>query len=207
MFRNIGKQVVQRLSALVARNELFERYGERPTEPALPPGAWSGSSDASEAIETEESADEDDEDDEDDEAHSMLRSPAEIKAGLQSGPMVVNHWATWCESCLAEKDMIRDLAERITVPMVGVSWDVFEGSDPATALADVEKFSAESRLSWNHWVVDATPEAFFDVFPLENKSVPQTWVVNAEGEIVYRVDGMVGAQEANEIVRHLGSLG
>ena len=123
MFRNIGKQVVQRLSALVARNELFERYGERPTEPALPPGAWSGSSSASEAVETEESADEDDDDDE---AHSMLRSPADIKADLQSGPMVVNHWATWCESCLKEKDMVRDLSERITVPMVGVSWDVFE---------------------------------------------------------------------------------
>jgi thiol-disulfide isomerase/thioredoxin len=204
VFRNIGKQVALRLSTWVARNELFERTGERPTEPALPPGAWSGSSDASEAIETEESADEDDDDPV---ALSMLRSPAEIKAGLQSGPMVVNHWATWCESCLAEKDMVRGLAERITVPMVGVSWDVFEGSDPATALADVEKCSTESRLNWNHWVVDATPEAFFEVFPLENKSVPQTWVVNAEGEIVYRVDGMVGAQEADEIVRHLGSMG
>jgi hypothetical protein len=55
-------------------------------------------------------------------------------------------------------------------------------------------------------VVDATPEAFFDEFSLANKSVPQTWVVNGEGEIVYRVDGIVGADEADEIVRQLESL-
>ena len=119
---------------------------------------------------------------------------------------MLNHWATWCESCLAEKDMVRSLAERITVPLVGVSWDVFEGMDAATALADVMKCSVESGLNWNHWVVDATPEAFFGEFPLDNKSVPQTWVVNGKGEIVYRVDGIIGAEQADEIVRQLESL-
>lgn len=206
MFRNIGKQVVRQLSAWVSRNELFERYGERAIEPPLAPGAWSGASGATEAEDSTGEADEDDEGDEDAHPKSMLRSPAEIKTGLQSGPMVLNHWATWCESCLAEKDMVRSLAERITVPLVGVSWDVFEGMDAATALADVKKCSVESGLSWSHWVVDATPEAFFDEFSLDNKSVPQTWVVNGEGEIVYRVDGIVGADEADEIVRQLESL-
>ena len=200
MFRNLGKQMVMRISALVARNELFERYGERPTEPPLPEGAWSGSTDASEAEEPEES------DDEDDEAHCTLRSPVEIRAGLQTGPIVVNHWATWCESCSTEKDVVRDLADRINVPLVGVSWDAFEGRDSAAALADVEQYSAESRLNWPHWVVDATPDAFFEEFSLENHTVPQTWVVNGDGEVVYRVDGMVGPREADEIVRQLGAL-
>ena len=91
--------------------------------------------------------------------------------------------------------------------MVGVSWDVFEGADSATALADVDQCRTESRLKWKHWVIDGTPQAFFDVFPLDNKSVPQTWVVNSQGEVVYCVDGAVGSQEADEIVRQVGQLG
>ena len=33
MLRTIGKRLAVQLSALVARNELFERYGDRPVQP------------------------------------------------------------------------------------------------------------------------------------------------------------------------------
>ena len=39
--QSIGKRVALQLAALVARNELFERYGDRPVQPPLGPDDWS----------------------------------------------------------------------------------------------------------------------------------------------------------------------
>ena len=36
----MGKRVALRVSSIVARKELFERYGERPVQPPLKPGTW-----------------------------------------------------------------------------------------------------------------------------------------------------------------------
>ena len=95
MIRKVSKQVVQRVSSLVARHELFERQGERPVQPPLPPDAWSG---GSEAATVEGPANEDDDD-----PTCRVSDADDIVALLKSGPMVVNHWATWCESCMADR--------------------------------------------------------------------------------------------------------
>lgn len=192
MIRKVSKQVVQRVSSLVARHELFERQGERPVQPPLPPDAWTG---GSEAPSVEGPSNEDD-----DEPTCRVSDADDIVALLKSGPMVVNHWATWCESCMAEIDVVRQLADSIDVPLVGISWDSFEDGDLARSLQEVETVVREQAMTWPHHVVSGHPDDFFSALEVEPQQIPQTWIVGADGEVVHRIHGVIEAKELPKIV-------
>ena len=74
--QTMGKRVALRVSALVAKNELFERYGERPVQPPLEPGRWAGSSEDAEASPEDGSSDDDDDEEEKREIPSGCRMTA-----------------------------------------------------------------------------------------------------------------------------------
>lgn len=197
VFRKLSKQVVQRVSSLVARHELFERQGERPVQPPLSPGAWSSGSEPS----TDSASD--DEGDPDDEHRSIAADPDALREALRRGPFVVNHWATWCESCIAELPAIRDLAERAPWPMVGVSWDSFEDGDIVRSLREVDEVAAAERLRWRQYVVDGHPDDFFGEFAIEEQQIPQTWLVDSDGTITHRIHGVIDGAEVDAILKQM----
>ena len=83
--RTMGKRVALRVSAVVARNELFERYGERPVQPPLEPGTWSGSSDEGDSPQQEPGSDDEDED-----PQCSVVNVDQVRALLNDGPMVIH---------------------------------------------------------------------------------------------------------------------
>ncbi len=195
LLQSIGKRVALQVAALVSRNELFERYGDRPTQPPLSPDAWSqGADDDVQSKPSIESV------------IPRLMGATAIKRGISAGPMVVNHWATWCESCSTEKTALKALFERINVPMVGVSWDAFEGASFDEALEAVQTEAADSGLAWEQWVVKGKPPHFFKVLGVQVKQVPQTWLVNAEGEVVHCIEGPIDASDVDSLVERVEAL-
>ena len=193
--RTMGKRVALRVSAVVAKNELFERYGERPVQSPLQPGTWVAPSGE------EESSDEDDK-----EPDCKVANTDEVRAYIRNGPAVIHHWATWCESCIEEMAVLRRLIGRSSVPVLGLSWDAFEGQAAQACVSEVRDVARAHRLENDNWVLDAEPEAFFDSLGMEFRQVPQTWVINGSGEIVHRVDGVVSAEALDDVLQAVESL-
>jgi len=187
--------VALQVAALVARNELFERYGDRPVQPPLDPDAWLDSGNEAEVTLEEVTTGE-----------SQLLGATAIGRAISKGPMVVNHWATWCESCADEKPALKALARQADVPIVGVSWDAFEGADYDEALQLVQRFVEEEGLTWDQLVVKGKAPHFFKVLGVEFKQIPQTWIVDASGEVVHRIEGPIEASDVDALLKRVESL-
>jgi len=192
---SIGKRVVLQVAALVARNELFERYGDRPVQPPLGPDAWSSKDDETEAAVDDAVV-----------GDCKLVGATAIGRAIAKGPMVVNHWATWCESCADEKPSLKALERGANVPVIGISWDAFEGADVSEALEAVQRMVTEEGLTWDQLVVKGKAPHFFKVLGIEFKQIPQTWLIDASGKIVHRVEGPIDAAGVDALLKRVESL-
>jgi len=135
-------------------------------------------------------------------AQEMLSVPVLDLEALQDwlgpgrGLRVVNHWATWCIPCVEEFDLLKSLHAQLPdgVPLEGLSWDLFDPRGDEDDIAEhVANFSAGHRLEWSSVLIGESVEApsFFEMFSVTNETIPQTWVVDDLGAVLYRVDGVL----------------
>jgi thiol-disulfide isomerase/thioredoxin len=194
MLRTMGKRLALRVSSLVAGHELFERAGERSVQPPLEPGAWEGlASPSAEAMPTVAAA-------------ARLLTAAPIKHEISQGPAIVHHWATWCESCMTETAALKALAARTGVPLVGVSWDTFQTPSPEAALTAVQAAVSAEEMDWKQLVVKGGSAHFFKVMGIQTKTVPQTWLVDAKGEVHLRIEGPIDMSSLDDLVEKVNAL-
>ena len=174
----------KKLAQKAASHELFEKPGERIPQPLLAPLA----------------------------AVAPLKPPAvgaklcpatEIQQFLEQPNqwLVVNHWATWCDPCLEELPELRKLNASLPkdAMLLGISWDLFEGGSPPSALSRVGEFMEENALSYPNWLVVDEPEEFFSTLSIEWKRIPQTLVISPAGEVVKRINGLLTSAHLEEI--------
>lgn len=192
VLRTIGKRLAVQLSAFVARNELFERYGDRPVQPPLDKDAWSEGLEAPE-VDSGKPAPE-------------LLGAAAIKRVVAEGPAVVHHWATWCEACSAEVSLLDTLAARADARMVALSWDGFEGADDQTAIAQVTEAQDDFGAGWKHIVVKGKPPHFFRTLGVSHKQIPQTWLVGQNGEVLHRIEGPMTQADVDDLIARASKL-
>jgi len=114
-----------------------------------------------------------------------------IKASelTHDGPMVVSFWATWCKPCISELDAMADYHEDLVADanlrMVAIS------IDNARTSARVAPFVA-SR-GWNYDVyIDANSDLRR---AMGVNNVPHTFLLNAQGEIVWESNRYVPGEE------------
>lgn len=197
LVRSVIKSVLTRVANRVAKNELFEKPGERaPTEPLEPdakdepepPGRGFGGKLAP--------------------ACSPATTAVIQQAMTPSGrPVVVHHWATWCDPCEEELPLVQELYEAVgdRVDVVGVSWDRFQdGGALDRTLKRVREFKQRHLLTWSSLVATDDPDGFFEELGLDFEQIPQTLVFSAEGELLEHIRGAMDA-EAAERVRALVS--
>jgi len=129
-----------------------------------------------------------------DEIHEAVFGPGEVR--------LVNHWATWCEGCLEELDLLVELRAALSsdVKFLGISWEGFEGGMLGQDLIDeVRSHSRLHGLSWNSLLVEAPPPEFFDRLGMECQTIPQVWLVDAKGTVVHRVERVLQPEDVQEL--------
>ncbi len=182
LVRAVAKAVLTRVARVVEKNHLFEKPGERQHQPKLPH----------------------DEDSEEPGPGTRAVDLEALKAALapRSRPLLVHHWATWCDPCEEELPLVEQLAQELDgrLELVGVSWDRFQDFGRLQDTVDaVRGFSDAKGLSWPSLVVDADPEALFEALELDFRKVPQTRVIGPDGGLLLRVDGVLSAQDLDNI--------
>ncbi|HCH61901.1 MAG: hypothetical protein CL927_20015 [Deltaproteobacteria bacterium] len=216
--RQLIRASIRQVSSVVARNELFERPGERAvTAPLSPrqvePEAPVPSPTMSQvgAANVAESAPHPAAKADDDRQEPRLAQQIEVCdvvdierlteiLGPKRGVRVVNHWATWCIPCIEEFDLLKSLFDRLPegVAFQGISWDLFDPRGDEDDIAEhVVNFATGHALPWDTVLIgeETSPESFFEAFSLTTQTVPQTWVLDDSGSVVHRIEGaLVPAQ-------------
>ncbi len=204
LVRSAVRRVAERVARVVAQDDLFEKPGERaptaplpvdpvsdppapiPDEPVVSTAAASGPAAGCEPVDL-----------------------ASLQAACATGgkPLVIHHWATWCEPCEEELPRIEALAGALAgqARVLGVSWELFEGGgDPGTVAQRVAAYQQGAGLSWPSLLFTEEPEALFDALSLSFERIPQTQVLGADGRVMKRFDGPISQADVTDLVGLLG---
>ncbi len=199
LVRSTMRRVAERVARTVADDDLFEKPGERASTPPFdsvppPPDRDLPEEPVVSGAEAE--------------ALSGPCQPvgaAALQAACATGgqPLVLHHWATWCEPCEEELPRIEQLAGALgdQARILGVSWELFEGGGDPTAVADrVAAYQEHAGLTWPSLLYTDAPESLFDSLALSFERIPQTQVLGADGRVLKRFDGPLTAADVDEVV-------
>ena len=108
----------------------------------------------------------------------------------QSGKItVISFWATWCAPCKKELDAIADVysdwQDNYDMELVAVSIDTRRAAATIPALVDSK--------GWEYTVLNGKPTELQTAFDFQ--TIPQTFLVNQEGKIIYHHNGYVPGDE------------
>lgn len=112
-------------------------------------------------------------------------SPAGLsKADLMTGETIVlNVWASWCGPCRVEHPILMDIAKAGVVPLYGLNYK----DKPA----DAQRFLDQLGNPYAKIGTDTTGRVGIDFGVY---GVPETFVINGKGEIVYKHVGPIDRQ-------------
>lgn len=105
-------------------------------------------------------------------------------ADLAQGKVtVVNFWASWCVSCVEEHPLLAELSKAADVEIYGVA----QKDDPA----DTRRFLARYGNPFTRLGTDRSGRTSIDwgVY-----GMPETFIVNGKGDIVYKQVGPISPQ-------------
>lgn len=182
--RSLTRRVLAGLARRVERDDLFEKAGERaPTAPlprvAPPPGAQAHPTGASRPKEG-----------------CVPVDAAALAAALRptGRPLVVNHWATWCDPCVEEMPRLVRAAAGVgdVGEFIGVSWELFDHPGDTRKVADrVSRFADSMGIGYPSVLYTGTPESLFAACHLESHLIPQTFVLAADGRVAWHHAGIL----------------
>jgi cytochrome c biogenesis protein CcmG/thiol:disulfide interchange protein DsbE len=126
----------------------------------------------------------------------------------QGRPLVVNHWATWCDGCLEEIPALVGLhrAWGDRVPFVGVGWELLSGGEVGPAVDAVSAAHRDHGMPWRTLVYTGTAEDLFSGLELTSEQIPQTFVFDGEGAVRFWHLGALGEREVEAIEALLATL-
>ena len=164
----------KRVAKRVKKNHLFEQPGERVPQPPV----------------FTEVLDE----------RTRLMNAGDIEERLL-GARVVNHWATWCEPCVEELDILASIQSHIGAEkMLGINWDLFQGGSYTEAKVDIAEQIEKLGLEYSQCVVSDEPDVFFQQFDLEQQIVPQTFVYSPMFEVLFHRVGVLTEEDIATVV-------
>lgn len=119
-------------------------------------------------------------------------------------PLVVNHWATWCDPCVEELPrLVRSAAGLGDVAeLLGVSWDLFDHPGDAKKVAKkVGAFADSVGVGYPSVLYTGQPQELFDACKLDYELIPQTLVIAPDGTVVYHHKGMLTDDDVFPLIR------
>ena len=123
-------------------------------------------------------------------------SPAISLAALRGRPVVINFWATWCVPCQAEHELLQEAAQIYgdRVQLLGI---VYEDSLP-----QVQRYLQRHGNSFPQ-LLDPDSRAAID---FGVAGVPESFVVDAAGQLVHKEAGMLSVAILQQVVTPLARL-
>lgn len=206
LIKDLARRAAARVARRVAQKELFERPGERDRAAPLPTSPDPNPTPRRAApVETPTFPD--------DPSLAELVAPVgrcrvvSLEGLLtavrpQGRPLILHHWATWCEPCEEELPRVEGLGRALSerADLLGISWDLFEDGDDAEAVAKkVEAFAAQLGLSWDNVLVSAPPEQLFEALGLDHQKIPQTVVLGADGQVLHHARGPMDEAQISRV--------
>ena len=126
----------------------------------------------------------------------------------QGRPLLVNHWATWCDGCLEEIPALvalhRTWGDRI--PFIGVGWELLSGGEVGPAVEAVSAAHRDHGMPWRTLVYTGTAEDLFSGLELTAEQIPQTFVFDGDGNVRFWHLGALGEREVEAIEGLLATL-
>ena len=121
---------------------------------------------------------------------------AGLRAAISPGdrPLIVNHWATWCDPGVDELPRLVRAAAGLgnTAEFIGVSWDLFDHpGKPEKIAAKVASFAASSGVGFASVLFTGTPAELFAACGLDVELVPQTLVLATDGRVLWHKKGIL----------------
>ena len=111
----------------------------------------------------------------------------------QNKPVLINFWATWCAPCIAEMPDLNDLYQTFKndVDFYFVSQ---EDPDVLRKFLKLKKYDLPVYIQQTK-----TPK------PLENKSIPSTYLLNPQGEIMAKATGAAkwNDEEIHQLIKSM----
>lgn len=111
-----------------------------------------------------------------------------LLAKYRGKPLLLNHWATWCDPCLEELPLLGRLHGEYgdTVAFVGLSWDRFEHFHTEDGTIDaIRKAGEDFGFDYPSLVFRGHPEELFEGLSLEQRVIPQTVLYDSAGNQVF----------------------
>jgi cytochrome c biogenesis protein CcmG/thiol:disulfide interchange protein DsbE len=116
---------------------------------------------------------------------------------LLGKPYLLNVWASWCPTCRVEHPYIEELAASGKLRVIGLNYR----DETTDALAWLQRFGNPYEMN----IADETGRTGID---LGVYAAPESFLVNAEGKIVFKQIGMVTPDIIdNEILPRLQEMG
>lgn len=119
---------------------------------------------------------------------SLEGAPFEL-ASYQGAPVFVNLWATWCSPCEVEHPVLLDMASK-GAPIIGVVYK----DDPATAARALEN-------AGNPFIATAQDVDGVAGLSLGVNSVPETFLIDADGMIIHQHRGPLSPEDADKLLK------
>jgi thiol-disulfide isomerase/thioredoxin len=107
-------------------------------------------------------------------------------AQMRGGPVLIHHFATWCEPCEEELPLLAGLLQRCgkDVRRVAIAWDLFLARvRPEEAVEACAEFLSRHGATFDDlFVYTGVPDALFESQRIEGGTVPFTELRDAKGE-------------------------
>jgi|CXWL01.1.fsa_nt_gi peroxiredoxin len=112
-------------------------------------------------------------------------------ASLRGKPVLINFWATWCDTCRVEMPDLEGLHNRLSskgVAILGISMD-------DNAFVVVPPFLKKHKITFPILIADRQVSASYAV-----RGLPAAFLIDAEGRIAYRWVGALNARVAENAI-------
>ncbi|MBM4393088.1 MAG: TlpA family protein disulfide reductase, partial [Deltaproteobacteria bacterium] len=119
-------------------------------------------------------------------------------------PIVVNHWASWCDPCVDELPrLVRAAAGVADIgEFLGVSWDLFDHPGDADERARrVASFADSVGVGYGSVLFDGEPRQLFSALKLDSELIPQTQVIAPDGTVVWKKNGVIDHDDVFPLIK------
>lgn len=129
---------------------------------------------------------------------ASLLGGGEVKFSDIRTPTIVNVWATWCTPCKAEHPVLMQMKEQ-GAPIIGVLYmDQNDQSNPAVAIEKAQAMLVKDGDPFRHVAPDPVGEISL---ALGITGVPESFLINAQGQIVKTVRGPLLGPEGESFLK------